>query len=151
MCRSVKIQITYLKMRLSLRLVRSLRTIRGRSRRFPHRSCSSLRTKWKAGEFAPFSQLLVSFAAVLVVLPFSFFFLVFSAPFPLMGPKRPKEKTKKEERRLHNCSQRTNFTKCSLVTVPYDRILFKFSTTKNGLVIILEVCMMGDLSGFMEI
>ena len=96
MCRSVKIQITYLKMRLSLRLVRSLRTIRGRSRRFPHRSCSSLRTKWKAGEFAPFSQLLVSFAAVLVVLPFSFFFLVFSAPFPLMGPKRPKEKRKRK-------------------------------------------------------
>ena len=35
MCRNVKLKITYLKVRLSLRLVRSLRAIRGRFRRFP--------------------------------------------------------------------------------------------------------------------
>ena len=35
MCRNVKIKLTYLKVRLSLRLVRSLRTIRGRFRQFP--------------------------------------------------------------------------------------------------------------------
>ena len=35
MCRNIKIELTYLKVRLSLRLVRSLRTIRGRFRRFP--------------------------------------------------------------------------------------------------------------------
>ena len=35
MCRNVKIKLTYLKVRLSLRLVRSLRTIRGRFKRFP--------------------------------------------------------------------------------------------------------------------
>ena len=35
MCRNVKIKLTYLKVRLPLRLVRSLRTIRGRFRRFP--------------------------------------------------------------------------------------------------------------------
>ena len=55
MCRNVEIRITYLNVRLSLRLVRSLRTIRGRLRRFPHCSCSRLRKKWKAGNFAPFS------------------------------------------------------------------------------------------------
>ena len=35
MCRNVKIKITYLNVRLSLRLVRSLRTIRGRFKRLP--------------------------------------------------------------------------------------------------------------------
>ena len=35
MCRNVQIKLTYLKVRLSLLFVRSLRTIRGRFRRFP--------------------------------------------------------------------------------------------------------------------
>ena len=34
MCRNVKIKLTYLKVRLSLLFVRSLRTMRGRFRRF---------------------------------------------------------------------------------------------------------------------
>ena len=37
------------------------------------------------------------------------------------------------------------------VVLPYVRILLKFSTTKNGLVIIWRFCMIGNLSGFMEI
>ena len=44
-CRNVEIKLTYLKVRLSLSLVPSLRTIRGRFRRFPHRSCSLLRPR----------------------------------------------------------------------------------------------------------
>ena len=61
----------YLKVRLSLRLVRSLRTIRGRFRRFP------------------------------------------------VGVVPPLERNGRPVCSLHspNCSQRTNFTKCSLVTM----------------------------------
>ena len=71
MCRNVKINLTYLKVRLSLRLVRSLRTIRGRFRRFP-----------------------------VGVVP------------PLERSGRPASSL-----HSHNCSQRTNFTKSSLVTM----------------------------------
>ena len=70
MCRNVQIKLTYLKVRLSLRLVRSLRMIRGRFRRFP------------------------------VGVP------------PLERSGRPASSL-----HSHNCSQRTNFTKSSLVTM----------------------------------
>ena len=56
MCRNVKIKLTYFKVRLSLRLVRSLRTIWGCFRQFPAEVVPPLKTKWKAGQFAPFSQ-----------------------------------------------------------------------------------------------
>ena len=61
MCRNVKIKLTYLKVRLSLRLVRSLRTIRGRSRQFPAGVVPPLERSGKAGVFAPFSQLFAAY------------------------------------------------------------------------------------------
>ena len=71
MCRNVKIKLTYLKVRLSLRLVRSLRTIRGRFRRFAIGVVPSLERSGR-----PVSSI-----------------------------------------HSHNCSQRTNFTESSLVTM----------------------------------
>ena len=71
MCKNVKIKLTYLKVRLSLRLLRSLRTIRGRFRRFP-----------------------------VGVVP------------PLKRSGRPASSL-----HSHDCSQRTNFSKSSLVAI----------------------------------